>query len=122
MVIGITVPSREDPMATKPMAVPRLNLNQCAMTAVVGPNMPPHANYVKRYMKETSIGFSKIRTPAAKPWQRRNCQYSLHSAVRNVAVTRRALEVKKMDLKYPRSNNRPTSMPGTKFKAYCQDD
>ena len=39
-------------METNPMAVPRLNLNQCATMVVVGANMQPHANYVKRGIKK----------------------------------------------------------------------
>jgi len=43
--IGTTVPPIEDPTATNPIANPRLSLNQCAITAVVGPKIPPQANY-----------------------------------------------------------------------------
>ena len=52
MTIGKTVAPNEDPMETNPMAVPRLNLNQCATMVVVGPNIPPHANYMKSGTKK----------------------------------------------------------------------
>lgn len=58
------------------------------------------------------------RTPIAKPWQRRNCQYCVHWPMRNVAATNRALEERKMDRKYPRSNRRPTTRPGRKVNEY----
>ena len=49
---------------------------------------------------------------------RKNCQYLVHSAVRNTQVRRRQLAVKKGSLTYPRSNKRPMTRPGRKIRAY----
>ena len=87
-------------MALKPKARPRLFLNQCATTPSVGPNTQPHAK------------------PTAKPWHNRNCQYSLHSATRNVERTRKAEEKKRGTLNHPISKRRPVTRPGIKTNAY----
>jgi len=41
--IGMVVPPMDEPTAINPNARPRFFLNQCAMIALEGPNIPPQA-------------------------------------------------------------------------------
>ena len=72
--IGMTVPPSADPVALIPNANDLRFLNQCERIVGIGPKIIPHDN------------------PVRKPWQRSNCQNSLHSAVATVATTRITLE------------------------------
>lgn len=67
--IGNTVPPIEDPIATSPIASPRLFLNQCAITAVVGPKIPPHDIYNPNGVSVNirDRWFACERTPTANP-------------------------------------------------------
>ena len=68
--IGMTPPPIDDPVAAIPNANDLRFLNHCAAMVGIGPKIiPQHA-------------------PVRKPWQRRNCQNFLHSAVTTVAATR----------------------------------
>ena len=66
----MTVPPSADPIALIPKASDLRFLNQCEMMIGIGPKIIPHEN------------------PVRKPWQRRSCQNSLHSAMAAVATTR----------------------------------
>lgn len=115
--MGNSVPPKLDPIATMPNANPFLRLNQCATTPRRGPKMMPLPSY-KTSVRSTALR-NMVLTPTAKPWQRRNCQYSLHSATRNVATTRNALARARGILNRPMSNNRPVIKPGMNTSEYC---
>ena len=51
-------------------------------------------------------------TPRPKPWQRRNCQYCVHSAVSSMHATNRIDAANMGSLKYPQSNSLPKISPG----------
>jgi len=68
--IGMTVPPSDAPAAEIPNANDLLFLNHCEAMAGSGPKIIPQ------------------ETPVKRPWQRRSCQNSLHSAVTTVAKTR----------------------------------
>jgi hypothetical protein len=72
--IGMTVPPIADPVALIPNASDLRFLNQCEMMIGIGPKIIPH------------------EIPVRKPWQRRSCQNSLHSAMAAVATTKTTLK------------------------------
>ena len=65
VTMGKTTPPSDDPTATIPIASPLRFLNQCAMTAAVGPKIPPHAacSFINQRYAESKT----IRTPTAIP-------------------------------------------------------
>ena len=69
----MTVPPADDPAAMIPNAIDLRFLNHCEAMVGTGPKAIPQAN------------------PVSKPWQRRSCQNSLHSAVSTVATTKTTL-------------------------------
>jgi hypothetical protein len=68
--IGMIVPPSDDPVDMTPNANALRVLNHWEATAGIGLKIIPQQNPVKR------------------PWQRRSCQNSWHSAVSTVATTR----------------------------------
>jgi len=68
-------PPSDDPEAFIPNANDLRFLNHCEVMVGMGAKTIPHDN------------------PVRKPWQRSNCQNSLHSAVITVATTRITLAV-----------------------------
>ena len=68
--IGMIDPPSDDPVDIIPKANALLVLNHCEATAGIGLKIIPQQNPVRR------------------PWQRRSCQNSVHSAVSTVATTR----------------------------------
>ena len=69
----MTVPPIDDPVALIPNANDLRFLNQCEMIIGSGPKIIPQD------------------APVRRPWQRINCQSSLHSAVAAVATTKTTL-------------------------------
>lgn len=117
--MGKTAPPILAPVVKRPNAIPRRFLNQWDTIAKVGPNIVPQLNF--KACRSIVIPHQKRRklpTPTAKPWQRRNCQYCAHSAIRKVDATSRQLAKNSGILKYPRSNIRPVIRPGKKMRAY----
>jgi hypothetical protein len=57
--IGKSVPPRDDPTATNPMASPRRFLNQCATADAVGAKMQPHGNF-KYTLLEGPVVYSRV--------------------------------------------------------------
>ena len=61
--MGKITPPREDPATERPMAAPRFFWKYCPTAAMAGPMLIP------------------IQNPPRIPWQRRKCQYFLHTLV-----------------------------------------
>ena len=68
--IGMAAPPIDDPVAAIPNAIDLRFLNQCEIMIGIEPKIIPQD------------------IPTRKPWQRTNCQNSLHSAVTAVPTTK----------------------------------
>lgn len=118
-MIGNSVPPELEPNARQPNASPFLRLNQCATTATSGPKVKPEKSCSHPLARLPEARRGKVRTPTAKPWQRRNCQYTVHCATSRVETTSPMDAATSGTLRCPRSKSWPTKSPGMNVSAYC---
>ena len=122
-MMGKSVPPADDPRELMPSAVERRFLNQCPRTPITGPMTIPEESWITETDDLTKVCRMRWRrlTPMPNPWQRRNCQYALHSGTSRVHPTTRKDATIKDSLKHPRSNMRPAMRPGRKVIANCAE-